>query len=628
MSNLLKLMNSVNLDFKGRDLQGRSFKQQDLTGFDFSYADIRGADFTNANLAYANFSNVRAGQNNYTYLFAVLSLFIVGGLGGLIVGWAGGVVSHFVLASDNPSLHADLSIFAPMAATSIPVFLIGLLYIVVNDGLGMGLVGYILLVTFSLTLVAAITPNQHGGIQVVWAIIIFLFVASFIVAIGIESIVLGVGLKLVQKWINPISITTIILFTLLGAHQGAEAVKLTNTISKTLALLIPVIISIIALVFSLYVSRQASLGNPKFRVIRILVIRFSQIGGTCFHGARCVEANFTNASLIGTDFREACLMRTDFYNAKGLDHARLGNSYLSDPKIRKLVTTRVGELENYDYCNFREINLRGANLKRASLIGTDLSETNLVDVNFTDALLVKTKLYGADLSNACLTGACIEDWAISTDLTYDNISCDYIFMRMTTQLNRNPCRKPDNWDETFKDGDFADFIFPYIERLNYYTKANEDPRELGKELKIEIMDLYHYDDFNSSAALIALKTLASEYPEANLEVLSFSVRGENKVHIKLAIKGHGDTRQLNPDYHRHYATISRFSSIEIQNQIILITQENDKFSRLLTLFAIPREHNVINVSVGRDISGILNIGTINGAVSNVMNSATTSSHGL
>jgi uncharacterized protein YjbI with pentapeptide repeats len=621
-------MDQINFDFKGRDLRGRSFKQQDLTGFDFSSTDIRGADFTNANLACANFSSARAGQNNITCSFTVLSMLFFGGLGGLIVGWAGGVVSHFILASDNPSLNTDLSIFAPMAAISIPVFLLGLLYIIVNTGLGMGLAGYISLVTFVLTLVAAITPNQHGGIQVVWAIIIFLFIASVIVAIGIESIVLGIGLKLEQKWIKSISITTIMLFTFLGAHQGAEAVKLTNIISKTLALIIPSVISIIALAFGLYLSHQAYLGNPKFRLISILVIKISQIGGTCFYGAQCVEANFSNAVLNGTDFREACLKRTDFYNAKGLDDARLGNGYLSDPRVRRLATSRVGEMENYDYCNLREINIQGANLKQASLIGADLSEANLVGVNFTDALLVKAKLYGVNLSNACLTGACIEDWAISTDLIYNNISCDYVFMRLSTQPNRNPCRKPDNWDETFKDGDFADFIFPYIERLTYYTKAYEDPRELGKELKFEMMDLYHYNDFNSSAALIALKTLASNYPEANLEVLSFSVRGENKVHIKLAIKGHGDTRQLNPDYHRHYASISRSSSLEIQNQIILITQENDKFSRLLSLFAIPREHNVINVSVGRDISGILNIGTINGAVSNVMNPATTSSHDL
>jgi hypothetical protein len=34
----------------------------------------------------------------------------------------------------------------------------------------------------------------------------------------------------------------------------------------------------------------------------------------------------------------------------------------------------------------------------------------------------------------------------------------------------------DNWDETFKDGDFADFIKPIVDTLDFYHNSGVDPR--------------------------------------------------------------------------------------------------------------------------------------------------------
>jgi uncharacterized protein YjbI with pentapeptide repeats len=108
--------------------------------------------------------------------------------------------------------------------------------------------------------------------------------------------------------------------------------------------------------------------------------------------------------------------------------------------------------------NLRELNLRDANLQDASLIGTDLSDATLQNANLSGAKLAQAQLYQANLNEACLTGAYIETWGISTETKLEDIKCEYVYMRLPTKDDPDPCRKPDNRQETFKPGDFADFI--------------------------------------------------------------------------------------------------------------------------------------------------------------------------
>lgn len=319
--------------------------------------------------------------------------------------------------------------------------------------------------------------------------------------------------------------------------------------------------------------------------------------------------------------------------SKNLDLARIENTYLENQKIQKLVTTKNAENQDFSNCDLRGINLKEANLKYTNLTGANLSESNLVGADLTGAVIAKAKLYGVNLSHAFLTGACIEGWAISTDLVYDHISCDAVFMRWVAPEKRNeedPCRKPDRYNEKFKEGDFADFIFPYIDRLIYYTKTDQDPRELGKELRIKTIDLYHsseFNEFNSSAVLIALKELAENNSAAELEIISLRVLGQEKVHLKIAIRGEGDCNKLSEDYwiyYKKYNKLYKDFPQEIQKKIEDIAKNNDKFSHLVSIFTLPRGDSIINISVGRDISGVLNLGTITGEISNVNNQISTS----
>jgi len=99
-----------------------------------------------------------------------------------------------------------------------------------------------------------------------------------------------------------------------------------------------------------------------------------------------------------------------------------------------------------------------ANLKDTSLISTDLNKANLQDADLSRAKLVQTQLDETDLTGATLTGATIEGWGITSHTKLHGVKCDYVFMRSPTPHNPNPRRKPDNWNETFADGDNAYFI--------------------------------------------------------------------------------------------------------------------------------------------------------------------------
>ena len=460
-------------------------------------------------------------------------------------------------------------------------------------------------------------------------------IQSLIIAITIAGVLLG-SLLISLSWIVAgikllipvVMITT--LWTVLGLLEvlfGTLSGSAINS-SSSASILFSCLLIVSLLALSSYIGFRAIIkDDPKYRLIRQLAINITSTGATSFRGANLTDADFTQANLKHTDFRKANLTRTCWFEAKNLDLARIENTYLENPKIRQLVTTKNGEDQDFSNCDLRGLNLKEANLQRADLMGANLSESSLIGADLTEAIIAKAKLYGVNLSEACLTDACIEGWAISTDLVYDNISCDAIYMKWVPPKKPQD-RKPDRSSETFQEGDFADFIFPYIDRLIYYTKADQDPRELGKELRIKTIDLYHsseFNEFNSSAALIALKELAEENPKAELEIVSLRVLGQEKVHLKIAVKGEGDCDQLSENYWIYYKKYNKLPKQEIQQKIEEISRDNDKFANLFSIFTLPRGDSIINVSVGRDMSGVLNIGTIHGNVSNVINQTSTTS---
>jgi uncharacterized protein YjbI with pentapeptide repeats len=93
-------------------------------------------------------------------------------------------------------------------------------------------------------------------------------------------------------------------------------------------------------------------------------------------------------------------------------------------------------------------NLQHADLKEANLEGADLSQANLSGANLTRTKALKTNFEGATL-----TGVCIEDWNIDSKTNFNNVICDYVYLKEGKQK-----RFPHNPNKNFAPGQFTEFF--------------------------------------------------------------------------------------------------------------------------------------------------------------------------
>ena len=358
-----------------------------------------------------------------------------------------------------------------------------------------------------------------------------------------------------------------------GLREGVRGIPPESTFAY---LLISGVITIILFALSLYVGFKTIWGDGKYKLIRSLAVNFCTLGGTSFRGADLTDADFSQATLSYADFRNTNLTRTCWHQAAGLDRARLEGTSLANSNIQRLVITKDGQKANFDYQDLHGLNLKNAKLADISFIAANLSEATLQDADLTRAKLVQTQLYGSDLTHACLTGACIQDWAISTTTKFDEIKCDFIYMRLPTKADPDPWRKPDNRQEIFKEGDFSDFIAPIIKTLDIYRQQNLDPRLLAGTFKT--LDLFHYQGLDPAAAVIALKKLAEEHPEAGLQVVALEGKGSDKIRLQTSVSRDVNSSELSASYFEKYNQVKALPEADIQS--LLVAEKDERIRSL------------------------------------------------
>jgi uncharacterized protein YjbI with pentapeptide repeats len=595
------------------NLRGHSFKKKDLRGEDFSGSDIRGANFADAILTRANFKQSKTGLRPIAVLALAASSTILMVLTGLVAGYAGAfpVFITSLLAEESGS---DKNLLV-VAGSGI---LVGFIVVIVRRGLGASLG----ILTISLAVVTAVVGFAGTGnlLAAAWVQAIAIAVAVGGVLMGALAIAIFMTVTSSRLWV--ISVFAAILGATPGALEGIKKPANMPGLPTSIALAMTGMMAFALLSLSLYVGMQSLSGNRKYTVIQTLVVNLCTALGTQFLGAILTDADFTQAVLPHTDFRDAVLTRTNWFQVKGLERSRVEGTYLANEAVRQLAISKNGQNGLYDDENLRGLNLQNATLEGASFIGTDLSEANLQNADLTKAKLAEAQLYGTNLSNACLTKACIQDWAISTDTQLENIRCEEIYMRLPTDDDPDPWRKPDSRNETFKEGDFTDFIAPIMKTLDLYRQQNVDPRQIGSTLKT--LDLYHYEGINPAAAAIALKNLAEENPDAGLEVVALEGRGEEKIHLQAVVTGIGDSSRLSAEYSEMYRKIASLPQKDIQTLLALITEKDDRIRSLEKILTTAKEgNNTYYIQAGRDISGVLNLGSISGNVSNAIGQLST-----
>lgn len=179
-------------------------------------------------------------------------------------------------------------------------------------------------------------------------------------------------------------------------------------------------------------------------------------------------------------------------------------------------------------------------------------------------------------------------------------------MRVGTKEDPDPLRKPDNKQEVFAHGDFADFIKPIFDTLDLYHNQGVDPRAIA----------------------IAFKNLAENHPEAELEIVAMEKRGDDKILLRAKTAVGSDKSQLSAEYFDDYNQLKALS----QSQQLLLVEKSDRIRNLenmiTTALGQPKSYtqgdtimvqeNPITINAGRDNSGVINLGQIKGNVVNTI----------
>lgn len=623
-------------DFRYVNLRGQAFIGKDFSGADFSYADIRGANFTKSNLREANLNCVQAGlQRRWATCLIALSFFL-SMLSGAACGLAGIMTAGIV----SPTF---LKEYHPIPAGILLAVLIIYYTFVLRQGFLIGLVACALSIAASISIIGTLTGSLAGSgvaaLAVAWAIVGTLNGAIAVVIVGAIAHSETLNLLLTclgifhQFWAGAIAwlVAGIVAQHGIDAASGEAAVAKSVRVARVVVGAKSVAVAFVgtdleitarffaigvacSLVFlGIYSGIQAFKIDEKDILIRRIGIFIAAIGGTNFYQANLTNASFREATLKNTNLTDATLKCTYFSRVKKLECARISATYLKDPQIRKLVITGAGQEQDFNRKDMEGLNLRGANLQYASFIGANLSKTNLQEANLFGAKLVQTRLERTDFTRATLTGAYIEDWGITIGTKLDQVECEYVYMRLPTRDDPDPCRKPDNRNEVFRTGDFADFIAPIFKTLDLYHNQGVDPRAMA----------------------IAFKHLVENNPAAELDLVAMEKRGLDKFLLRAKTAEGVNRSELSAEYFAEYNQLKTLPQKDAQ---LLIAAQDERIRSLenmiMTALKQPKfytetsqnqrvimsEQSGTHVNIGGNVVGsTINLGEISGAVSNVVN---------
>lgn len=177
------------------------------------------------------------------------------------------------------------------------------------------------------------------------------------------------------------------------------------------------------------------------------------------------RANFSHADFEGTDFENADLERADLRHANlistKLDNTNLTCANLSYADLRNAEISNTNfSLANLSHSNlsyldlrsadFSAANLRYANLMYSNLSYLDLSDLDLSGANLSRAELVRTQALATNFAKAIFTGAYLEDWHINSSSNLENVNCDYVFLKISSEE-----RRPSDPNKNFVQGEFS-----------------------------------------------------------------------------------------------------------------------------------------------------------------------------
>ncbi len=531
-------------NFRRVSLRGQSFKGQELSGADFSEADLRSTNFTEANLRGTKFVGAEFGLQKRWIIFLTILLWLIAFISGLFLISAGGIVSLIF----KSGLEEQIGGWVGLLVTVVCLILIN------RQGTGVGIVAVagIGIVAIALAVATAGLVESAVGIGTGAAGV---GVAVAIAGLVLIAIVIEVGEVVAGLVGSTMGVVVAVIVTVITAIVGFEG---------TIRALIALVVAVLLILLGKHIAWRSLRGDFRDAWLRSLAVAFAAIKGTSFQGADLTDANFSGSKLKSIDLRKATLTRVRWYGAKMLDRVRPGTTYLQTSQVRQWLIGK-GVDKNFDGQKLQGVNFQGADLSDASFIDTNLSEADLQDADLSRAKLVQTQLDRTDFTGAILTGAFIEDWGITTHTKLDGVRCEYIYMRLPTDDDPEPCRKPDNREEVFEDGDFGDFIKPIFDTLDLYHNQGVDPRAIA----------------------ISWKELTEKNSDARLQFASMEVKGQDNLLLRLKADPKADLSQLNAEYFETYNQIKALAEADSQK---LLEEKDNRIQQL---------ENMVNTALNR-----------------------------
>ncbi|MEM7579584.1 MAG: pentapeptide repeat-containing protein [Mastigocoleus sp.] len=454
-------------DYSRKKLRGKSFKGQNLSGADFSFCDVRGANFSGAILRGANFSNARCGMQRRWLLSLLFCLTILSLISGLICTVGGSLLGFILVDSAIENFYVGVISLVVLSL----FFLISITRGIVTAAgfVAMAVIWAIL----AAVLWTGIVAVAGTGISISTPALELAGLVSLIVTGTVAVIVAAIGAVIA-------SVTAALAGAIAGIFAVGVMVALSGAIAGVIAVLAATLVSVKAgtvaaavgisvVVLSAYVGCSAIYPNnvekvnsekSKQNFVGNIIIRIAAKYGTNFEKADLTNADFTQTVVKNANFNKADITRTCWYKVRQLHLAAYNGTYLNHNRLQQIVTTKDLQNQNFDGWNLQGLNLQRANLKDASFIAANLNDSNLRNADLSRAKLVEALVDKTDFRCANLTGAYIEDWHITPATRLESAKCDYIFLRIPTPENPNPQRLPANWEQTFKPGEFAEFMSP------------------------------------------------------------------------------------------------------------------------------------------------------------------------
>ncbi|MEC4813629.1 MAG: pentapeptide repeat-containing protein [Scytonema sp. PMC 1069.18] len=475
---------------------------------------------------------------------------------------------------------------------------------------------------------AGVSPEWRLKVGLVIVSLVLSALSSSVIVAGFLSAFIAICLALVTSkynyTINGLVLTVSTILFIVGSVALILALVFSLVVAKTTFIfvagagLVPPAVGVVGLICIILIGSHSGILSSATKkevsgflfwsiaiIDEFLKNTITNTGGTSFHGADLTNANFQGCILKNTNFGRANVKHTKWFQSLYLDRARIGTTYLQNPRVRELLITEIGQNKSFDGLILRGVNLSGANLTNASFMRANLNEANLQNCNLSGAKLKQALLEGADFTGATLTGAYIEDWGITNQTKFNGVRCDYVFMQLPTPENPNPRRKPDNWNETFALGDFADFIQPIVDTLDLYHNSGVDPRAIA----------------------ISFKQLAENNPEAELRIVGMEVKGEDKFLLRAKTAPTADKSELSAEYFTIYNELKSLAQQELK---ALIEEKDIQIRRLENMVmtalerpsfyaqnynnqgdTMPRKESHFNLQGAQFAGGLVDADTVN-----------------